>query len=52
MPAGGNSSSAGEWNVRPSVIQPKESNLAKYWDPTETNQGTEIPSRTKLATVK
>ena len=36
IPVGGNSPSIGWWIVRPSVIQHKERNLTKYWEPTET----------------
>lgn len=32
IPAGGNITSVSDWVVRPSVIEYKEKNLAKYWN--------------------
>ena len=36
IPVGGGSPSISDWIVWPPIIQHKERNLTKYWDPTET----------------
>ena len=40
------------WMVLLPVIEHKERNVIKYWNLSETEQQTAIPSRTKLATVR